>query len=189
MNRKRRILVFVFLVLFLSGCATWQLVKAPKTHWRYSYFSAELPAGWVKYREPKHLLFLTRDGILLQRITLKRHPIKKEFAVSKRKIKEGMLIQEIAELIIDEISLNKEFLNFELLENKPVDVGGVAGFRLTYTFNNSDFTKYKRIVYGFVIKNMYYELEYLAARQHYFDKSVEDFQRFFQSFKIDTQRI
>ena len=177
-------LIFSILLIF-SGCATWQLINTDNLKWKQYYFEAELPEGWVKFNSPVHLLFLTKDGVLLQCITISRHDLDKELPMSKKKIKENMLIQDIASIVVDEMTLNREeYLNLEFLENKPSNIGGIKGFRLIYTFNNKDFMQYRGIAYGFIFKKKYYDIEYLAAKQYYFEKGFLDFESFVNSFKV-----
>jgi hypothetical protein len=186
MRKNYRITLFlVFILIFLSGCAVWQLIKPYNKAWRYSLFDVEMPEGWVKYNSPYYLLFLTKDGSLLQSITITRHHTDKEFPLSKKKINKDMMIQEIATIIADERNLNREeLLNFTLLEDKPVNIGGIEGFKMAYTFNTADFVKYEAIMYGFIVSKYYYEVEYLAAKQHFFTRDLPDFEAFIDSFKV-----
>ncbi|MFA4889823.1 MAG: hypothetical protein WC628_09665 [Candidatus Omnitrophota bacterium] len=188
MNRNAKCIIPVLaLVLILTGCATWQYMDKGMP-WKCSYFEASLPVGWVKFNTPfTHLLFLTKDGILLQRITLSKRDTGKELKFSKKKISGDMLIHDIAGIIVDELSLNQDFKNLQILENKPADITGIDGFKIIYEFNNADFVKYKSITYGFIIQKQYYELEYTAAKQYYFDRDLADFSAFFSNFKINKE--
>lgn len=185
MNKKIHTLLFLFLCpMILFGCATWQYIPRDNARWKSGSMEAILPKGWVKYNSVTHSLFLTQDGILLQRITVAGRPLNKELSLSKKKLKEDMLLQDISGVITDELSLNQEYKNFKLLENKPATIGNVQVFRLVYTYNNEDFMKYKSVTYGFIVNKKYYEIEYLAAQQHYFEKGLKDFETF-----IDTMII
>lgn len=185
MNKKIRVFISTFLCsIILFGCATWQYIPKDTMRWKSGGIEAKLPKGWVKYASFTHSLFLTKDGILLQRITIASRPLNKELALTKKKLKEDMLLQDISGVISDELSLNQEYKNFKLEENKPVAIGGLIAFRLVYTYNNEDFMKYKSITYGFILNKKYYEIEYVAARQHYFERDLTDFELFIKELVI-----
>ena len=189
MNRKLRVFLGALLSsLILFGCATWQYIPKDNTRWRSGGIEATLPKGWVKYASITHLLFLTKDGILLQRITIGSKPLSKELPLTKKKLKADMLLQDVSGIISDDLSLNQEYKNFKLEENKPVAIGGIEAFRLTYTYNNEDFMKYKSITYGFILNKKYYEIEYVAARQHYFDRDLADFESFIKTLTIEDKK-
>ena len=185
MNKKIRIFLSVLLCsMALFGCATWQYIPKDNTRWRSGGVEATLPKGWVKYASFTHMLFLTKDGILLQRITIAGKPLNKELSLTKKKLKEDMLLQDISGIISDELSLNQEYKNFKLEENKPVAIGGLEAFRLVYTYNNEDYMKYKSITYGFILNKKYYEIEYVAAHQHYFERDLADFESFIRELTV-----
>lgn len=183
MLRNRWFAVFA-MFLIVSGCATWQYIPRENMKWHSGYFEAQLPKGWVKVQSFQYLLFLTRDGIPLQTISFVKQDMNKELPITKKKIKETTLVQETADLILNETTLNQSYKDFNLIENKPVDISGVPGFRLVYEFHNEDFVKYRTIIYGFILEKNYYEIRYVAAKQHYFDKNFPDFQTFMNSLKI-----
>lgn len=188
MVRRIGAAAFLFLILVIfTGCAAWQYIGRPDTPWKNAGFDATLPTGWVKCNLSNQLLSLTKDGMLLEEISITRHNLNsdKEFPLSKKRIKDDMLIQEIADLVVGEMSLDKSgVFNLRVLENKPVNIGGMDGFRLEYTFNNGDFTKYKVIFYGFIFNKKFYDIRYTAASQHYFEANLKDFEEFVASFKV-----
>lgn len=187
MVKTKRLAVFLSLLcLVVAGCATWQYIPGRDETWKRSYFEATLPSEWVKYNGPE-LLILTKDGLELNRISVVQHKMDsdKEFPQSKKKIEKDMLAQDIAQLIVNEISLDREaLLNLEVLENKPAQISGVEGFKLVYTYNTNDFLKYKHVFYGFIWKKNFYSIEFLATQQHYFDTNVNDFDSFVSSFVV-----
>lgn len=187
MNKFLKIGLPLLLLMILYGCATWQYIDKSDTRWRQSNFEANLPRGWVKNNASLSLLSLTKDGLLLQEIRVAKHNTnsEKEFPITKKKITEDMLVHEIAELIINEISLDRDkFLNFEVLENKPVKINGVDAFKLVYVYNDPDFKKNKGTYYGFIVNKKFYSIIYIATQQHYFDKDLADFERFMDTFRI-----
>jgi hypothetical protein len=185
MKRRAKFLIgFLGMAILLSGCATWQLIKKENTKWKNGAFSAELPEGWVK-SNPMTLLYLTKDGGSLQGISFYFVDTKKEQFFTKKKIEDSMLPQDIAAIIVDEMTLNRgSLLNFKVLENKPLDIDGVKGFRIDYSYNTSAFTKYKAVRCGFFFEKKFYEIVYMAAAQHYYEDGIADFESFLKSFRI-----
>ena len=183
-----RILSIIILVASLSGCAVWTYTGEKNILWKSGKFKAELPAGWMRFASPQHQLFLTRDGSLLDSIAITKSKTNSEFPNTKRKITEDMLLQEIATLVVDEFSLDQAYKNFAILSNQPSKIGGVDCFKLEYTFNNDRFVKYKGIIYGFVLDRRYYQVEFVATQQHYYDGTIKDFEDFIGSFLINTQK-
>lgn len=173
------------LVLLICGCAAWQLVQRPR-QWKYAELEATLPAEWMKFSSPVDLLFLTKDGELLQNIRIYRYKLDKKdtLPISKKAFTDTMLPQEISELIVNEMSLDGNKQNLSIAENIPIDLGGQSGFRIQYAFNTKDSLKLKSILYGFKKDKFVYVIQYLAAEQYYFDKDVNTFNDFIASFKI-----
>jgi hypothetical protein len=184
-KRKTNQFVLVLVaVLVFSGCSIWKPVTMKNNQWKKRDFSAQLPTDWSKASAPGFVLYLTNDGLLLQRISLSQAKTDKELPQSKKKIVEGMLLQEVAGVVLDEMQLDKRFNNLVIEENKPVKLGGLDAFQLVYTFNNDDFVRYRNISYGFIYKKKYYELEFSATSQHNFEKFKKDFDMVVQSFQI-----
>lgn len=189
MRRKLRVILWlIFLAIVLSGCATWQLVRK-STFWKGGDFSATLPEGWMKFASPTDLLFLTKDGSLLQHIRFYSFRIGKELPVTKKKFSDDMLVHEIAELTINEISLDKENVhNFNLLSNTPVNISGIEGFRLEYSFYTPYRMETRAVHYGFKKGKNIYFIKYIAAAQHYYNKNLDAFENFIKSYKIRGKR-
>lgn len=185
---KRNKYLFLALLLLFSGCATFQYIPRENIRWASGRLEAYLPKGWVKAPAFTYLLFLTKDGIPLQNISVLKQNVDKELPLTKKKLKGLTLTQDIADVMVNEAMLNQTYQNFKLLENAPVDLGGTNAFRLVYTFHTEGFLPYKAIVYGFVLDKNYYEITYLAAQQHYFNKSLSDFEAFMKSFKIKEKK-
>lgn len=159
-------------------------MPAEKTYSLESYnFSVELPDGWMRFNK-KDFLLVTRDGVLLQNILIKRVDIEKPLENTKKKITKGMMPQEIAEVIHDNLSTDKDMLNFEIKENIPVAINEKPGFKLVYTYKTTDGLKRKCIYYGFLVDQWFYSLWYSAAERHYFEKDIKAFEKVFESFKL-----
>jgi len=185
MNNRRAIFTSTLILLvFLAGCTSTKLITEGKRSWKYGDFEAVLPVGWVKMKYSGYNLALTIDGIYLQAISLAKTKTNRKLPVTQRKITEDMLLHEIAGLILDEMKLDQAYKNFEVIENKPHNIGGVPGFRLEFKYRSDNFVDYRGIKYGFLHKRKYYELEYSATIQHNYSRNLVAFDDFISSFNV-----
>ena len=172
----------IALLVFFVGCAPWVQVGGPYKASSLNC-SFELPDGWMRINTSKHIL-LTRDGVLLQNIFIKRVEVDEPLEHTKKKLRKEMLPQELSEVILDNIASDQSFLNLEILEKTPVEISGRPGFRAVFNHKNSDSLRLKTVYYGFLQNKWFYSITYTAAVRHYFDKDVEAFEKVVKSFKL-----
>jgi len=177
----KKILLIIILMLPI-GCAPWVQVGGLYKTESHNY-SVELPQGWMRWNKGDHLL-ITRDGVLLQYIQIVRLNIDDPLKHTKKKFSKSMLPQETAEVILDDIASNQTIGNFELIENVPIKISGIPGFKAVYTYKNKDGLKVKSIYYGFILDKWFYGLNYNAAQRYYFDKDIKTFEKVLDSFKL-----
>lgn len=173
-------LLCIFLLL-LFGCAKW--VEVGGLYNSDHNFSVEFPSGWMRVNTNEYLL-ATRDGFLLQNILIERLPIDKDLMHTKKKLKKGMLPQETAEIIIDNIASDPAILNFKVIENTPTKINGLNGFKAMFTYKNKDGLKIKSVYYGLLIDEWFYGMRYNAALRYYFEKDIETFEKVLRSFRV-----
>lgn len=176
-----RKLLYIALI-FLAGCAAWTQVGGIYKNESHN-FSVELPQGWMRWSQDEDLL-ITRDGVLLQNIQIRRLNIEEPLKYTKKKLSKNMLPQEAAEVIMDNISSDQNVLTFEIVENNPAKISGIPGFKAVYTYKNKDGLKIKSIYYGFIIDRWFYGLNYNAVQRYYFDKDIQTFEKAVESFKL-----
>ncbi len=179
-NRNKVFFLWIAAIL-IAGCETWTKAGGPYFN-NSALYRVDLPWGWMRYSGKD--LIITRDGILLEDIVIKRVNINKKLEHTKKKFVKGMLPEDIAEVEIDDIISNPEINNFKLLKNIPADINGQSCFMVVYNFCNKDGLKYKRIHYGFGYEDWVYSLVYAAPTDHYFGKNLEEFNKVMQSFKF-----
>ncbi|MBP1740937.1 MAG: hypothetical protein H6Q48_3230 [Deltaproteobacteria bacterium] len=131
--------------------------------------------------ESEHLL-ISRDGVLLQNIQIVRHNIKDPLKHTKKKLAKDMLPQEAAEVLLDNVASNPGSTDFRVLENSPVPIGGLPGFKATYTYRNRDGLKCKSVCCGVLAGETFFAITYNATERYYFDKDIETFWKIVQSF-------
>lgn len=174
--------ILIISLALLAGCAPWVQVGGPFQS-TPNNFSVELPEGWMRLNTNDYLL-TTRDGVLLQNIRIIRHYIDQPLVRTKKSFEKGMLPQEIAEVIVDDLSSTPELLNFEVMENSPAEIAGIPGFRLVFGHKSKDGLRFKNIRYGFMADDWVYSLEYSAAARYYFEKDLGTFERVVSSFRL-----
>ena len=188
----RRLAVVLFLVIVTSGCAsTWTPVgeglRTPEADYK-----VELPQGWLRFDatisnrmvDPlERGVILTRDGMMLQAIRIGSMKMDETFKHTEKNLSEGMLPQEAAEMVADNYRMAEGVLDFEIIENVPVDVGGHPGFRILLEYKLDNRLWLRRMFYGTIVEDRMYFLHYYAPRRHYFDRDLEVFQGVVDSFR------
>lgn len=196
--------VLIFLLTFFSGCAPYVMVGGKYTAGPEN-FEVDLPQSWRKHEltfdhhpisramldelKKRHdptgdVVRITRDGLLLQHIVIGRIEINKEWPHTKRKLSKGMLPQEVAEVIIDNIRSNPNISKQHVLENSPAKLGGFPAFKLIYTYQTKESVGIKGACYGAMMGDWYYYLLYEAPERHYFAKDYPIFEKLKDSFRL-----
>lgn len=173
-------LLLVIFVLFFS-CAGAMQNGEPNYH-----FTVDIPEGWRKLDTNKYFL-ITKDGAYLQYALIQRRPLDKSFKHTKKKLRREMLPQEAAGVIIDEITSDKNILNFKLIENTPARIQGNEGFKILFSYKDRDGSAFKTLYYGFIKDEFFYNLRYTAAQKHYFNRDLKTFEKFVASFRFVSQ--
>jgi len=146
-------------------------------------FSVDIPDGWWK-PEYTNKYLLTKDGPYLQYVLIQQRPLNKAFRYTKKKIRRGMLPQEAAGIIIDELASDRYLMNFSVIENAPATVDGHAGFKILFTYTDKKGSQFKTLYFGFVSPDSFFNLRYCAAARHYFEKDIAAFDQIINSFKL-----
>jgi hypothetical protein len=177
----KKLMPLLICMLFIFSCASAaqerSLKKLPDAD-----FSVDIPDGWWKPEYTSKYL-LTKDGPYLQYVLIQQRPLNKPFRNTKKKIRGGMLPQEAAGIIIDELASDRYLMNFSVIENAPATVDGHAGFKILFVYKDKKGSQFKTLYYGFISGNSFYNLRYSAAARHYFDKDIADFEQIVSSFQ------
>ena len=176
---KKFLLIFL---LFIPACAPW--IKTGGSYESLSHnFYVNIPQGWMMLDTDRYLL-ISGDGPFLQYVLVQDRPINMPFRNTKKRFNRLMLPQEAADVIIDEITSDRSVLNFEIIENAPNRINGHDGFRLVFTYKNSDGVKLKTIYHGFLAGESFYNIRYTAVNRYYFEKDIEAFRKVLGSFRL-----
>jgi hypothetical protein len=180
---KKTILFYPLLIILLWGCAPWVMVGG-KYAMKSQNFEVDLPEGWRRHNLTTDKLLITKDGLSLQQIQIARKAIDEELSFTKKKFSKGMLPEELAEVIIDNLRSNSNIMNLKITENVPANIGDYPGFKLSYTYKTKSGLRRKGGYYGFMIDTWYYDIIYEAPARFYFAKYHPAFEKVKDSFRI-----
>ncbi len=180
--------------LFLLAAISLACATTPKPRWvdastprESRSFLLQLPEGWMRSNQEVTVV-ATRDGPLLQEIFVERLQMGKALRNTKKTVAAGMMPQEAAEVIADDLVSNPVTKGLQIVENAPATVGGTAGFRILAAFKDRDGLKYKEVVYGVLAPPWFYRLIYTAPERHYFDADLPAFEAVAASFRPGSEK-
>lgn len=179
----KKLMPLLTCLVFACGCATMaqntSLENLPDSN-----FSVEIPDGWWK---PEHIdrYLITKDGPFLQYVLIQERPLDRPFRHTQKIIRSGMLPQEAAGIIIDELASDRYLTNFRLIENAPAVVAGYDGFRILFYYKDKKGVEFKTLYYGFLNGDSFFNLRYCAPMQRYFEKDLPTFEKMIVTFKLN----
>jgi hypothetical protein len=147
-------------------------------------FSATVPEGWRQIPYDDDCMLMTRDGGYKQFVLIRERPLAEPFQFTKRTLNPGMMPEEVAEIVVNEIIADSNIRNFSLTENIPARIAGNNGFRLAFVYTDAEGYLLRIIYYGFIKGNTFYYIRYGATQEEYFQKDLKTFQQVFESFKL-----
>jgi hypothetical protein len=178
------------IVLLLAGCATGPVrVQADRTEVTAGdkSFVVTLPVGWVMEDAPDDALRLSRDGYLLEYVEIAHRQHAKAFPKLKKSASDAMLPSELAELQIAELKASGELLaNLTVVENEPVRLSGLEGFRVRAQYKSKRGLPFDLVVWGVADKRGYSTIRYNAPSLYYFDHYLPDVERIAASFRLTS---
>jgi hypothetical protein len=186
----RYTLVALAVALTLAGCVHSPWVSSGGTYTPESHdFDVELPLGWRHYnplqsKDPTIARVLTRDGYALQVIRINKMSVDQELPHTKKKLSMGMLPQEAAEVVFDNIRSDTSSTNQQIVEQGPSTIGNRSGFRVLYSYQMKAGLKKQGLCYGVLVGPVYYSLIYEAPSRHYFSLDLSTFETLKDSFRI-----
>ena len=176
---KKLLLLFLLLT---AACASWNQIGSSSESTSYN-FSIESPEHCTKLNTHKYLIY-TKDNPFSQYILVQQRHVDTPFRNTKKRIKKGMIPQEAAEIILDEITCDRSVLNFLVLESVPATVNRYDGFKILFTYKNKNGLKFKTVYYGFLQGEWFYSIRYNADEMHYCQEDIRALRKVLSSFKI-----
>jgi hypothetical protein len=183
-----RKILLVISIMSICGCSAlvpWSRMTGQKEYRDGARgFTADLPVDWMRDNRQRYFL-ITRDGAVLNHITVERRRIDEKLEFTKRTFSADMLPQDLAEIEIDNEESNGQATNFVLLSNEPATISGQPAFSIHYTYMvASGGLNVEGILSGFIYKGWVYRIRYEAAEQNYFKKHIGDFEKFIGTFRL-----
>ncbi len=173
---------WIILFLFAAGCVACTHTGGFSKPASYS-FTIDIPEGWRKIDNNRYL-FVTKESPFLQYIMVQNRPIGRSFRNTKKKIQKEMLPEEAAQIIIDELVSDQNLVNLRILDNTPVSIKNYDGFKILYTYSDSEGQAYKTLYYGFIKEDTFFNLRFTAAARIYFERDIGSFRNILNSFQI-----
>jgi len=176
----------VLVLVLLSGCApTWVKVDNTGRNYRNEHYSITLPAGWMRLESDDGLI-LSKDGILLQIISIQFRPHKDTFEKIKKDSSATMLPSELAQLSIAELKASQEdnLPSLEILHNAPVGLGGRTGFDVHLRYKTKAGLRMDMEMRGVVDNSGFYLLKYSAPTLHYFERDRQTYEALTESLQL-----
>jgi hypothetical protein len=190
MIRHTPLIQLMLVIIFVSGCATGpnylrvdDMPSSGPTSDPTEAFTVVLPGGWVRAMFYRADITITYDGVLLHYIELAAKDHRKAFSSIDEKTSEGLLVTELAELMIANLKSNEYYSGVEVLENSPTTLDGKQAVRIHVRYDQEG-VRYEGINYGMVDENGYYQLSYWAPSLHYFQRDVDTFEELVKSFRL-----
>lgn len=170
----------------LVSCITWTRIEDNTTTYRGRYFALEQPLGWNAILSADgDFLLLTKDGLDLQRIVVRRRSHAEAFPILASQTTADMLPSDLAELCIAELKAETQggIPSLKILRNEPIVVSGHTGFSLHLSYKMDKGLEYQLLVRGFVDEDGVFLILYRAPALHFFKRDVQAFEEVFSSFE------
>ncbi len=172
------ITLFFLTASFLACTHTGGLSKMAS----YS-FTIDIPAGWRQIDHNRYL-FLTKENPFQQYILVQNRPVGKSFRNTKKLMRAEMLPEEAAQIIIDELTSDQNLVNLRVLNNAPATIKTHDGFKILYTYSDTEGHTFKTLYYGFIKEDTFFNLRFAASDGLHFKRDIEGFNRMLNSFEI-----
>lgn len=170
--------LLIFTVSFLACAHNGSLTKPAS----YGY-KVDIPEGWRKIDHNRYLL-VTKENPFQQYILVQNRPIGRSFRHTKKKMRSTMLPEEAAQIVIDELLSDQNLLNLKLLNNTPETIKGFDGFKILYSYQDSEGHSFKTLYYGFIKEDTFFNLRFTASDRFHFQRDIEAFRFMLKSFEV-----
>ena len=175
LGRKTAMLAALLIVSTQVGCALWTPAKPKPTPHVWLQLSLAAPEGWMVATFSEGM-FITRHGLELDSIHIRRWPRTTEVKGTGRTIEDGMLPGEVAEISLDSRRLDDGVGGLEVVSNEPSTVDGRDCYRIDYRFRDDAGLRIRTVENGCTVAQWIYRFEYRAAEQHYFEAGLADYE-------------
>ena len=134
-------------------------------------FSIDIPEGWWRVKSDKYLV-ITRDGAFKHYILAQQRPLLEPFKNTGKTLKSTLLPNEVARVIVNELTEDPNLSGLQMIENIPATVAGHPGFQLTFLYTDPAGIVFKTVYYGCIRGDRFYNLRYSASEKAYFNEDA-----------------
>lgn len=180
MKRNRSIVLLT--ALFAATSATAAKLEAVQAGVALSpssnAFSMQGPADWLCIRAKTHV-GCSRDGFMLNGITVDLRPHAKAFPNIKKPSAVDTPPEELAETLVADLSALKTIRDVKLVSVEPAELAGHPAFRARMTYRLDDMSggaAYDMVVVGSAVAKGFLVATYEAPHLNYFEKSLPAFE-------------
>jgi hypothetical protein len=141
-------------------------------------FTVQPPPGWICGSD-KTRVGCSRDGFMLNAVTIDLRPHDKAFPSIKKPSTADALPEELAENMVADLSAMHTMRDVKLVTVEPAELAGHPGFRAHLTYRlpeESGGALYDVVVVGAATANGLLLAHYEAPRLNYFAKSLPAFE-------------
>lgn len=194
-------LVAVLSMSVLAACAghqgDWSIVGGPQVIENQG-IEVEWPRGWMKFTpagsneeagKEGWLLTVTRDGVNLQAMMLRKRSLEQGFTNTQKKAAPDISPQELAELVLDDLRANPQFNDIHVVEHSPTTLDGEAGYKLVIRYRSKAGLPRQAVHYGCIHTSLLYMLSYDAPQRHYYALDLPTFDAVKNSFKWKVREV
>jgi hypothetical protein len=169
--RILRSLISAALLLGLAGCATW--TPGGKPHVHRAGYTLTVPPGWTYHPSAGGELLATRDGLILQRLTVRGIRLPHTLAGSKRELTAALTPYELVEIFADEGASDRKLSRFTVTARSAARIGGLDGARYDYAFATEDGLRLSGRRWLVPRGDTLWVATYLASSRHYHERDLE----------------
>lgn len=151
--------------VFLAGCQTWTRGGEHKSSQGYTVVT---PTDWIHHPNYGGGFMATKDGLFLQRLTVRRQLLTTPLAHNKRALAASLSPYELAETLIDDLKADRRLHGLAITENAPSRLGGKDAVRLVFNYRNDDALLVTASRIAGIHGDYLYVLSLEAPDRHYF---------------------
>lgn|SRR5512135_270577 len=197
----RLLLVAMLSMSILAACAghqgDWSVVGGPQVI-ENEGIEVEWPRGWMKFTAARSneqaskegwLLTVTRDGVNLQAMILKKRTIEQGFTNTQKKAAPKISPHELAELVLDDLRANPHFNDIQVVEDSPTTLDGDPGYKMVIRYRSKAGLPRQAVHYGCIHTGLVYMLSYDAPQRHYYALDLPTFEAVKNSLKWKVREV
>lgn len=184
--RTLRPLTLALLLLTLAGCATWGPGGAPHHH--TAGYTVTIPPGWIFHPSLGGELIATREGLVLQRLSVRGLALPHTLARSKRSLAKDLGPFDLAEELINEDKADRALGQFTVTAQTAVKIGGIEGVRIDSTHATEEGLRLSTRRWAAVRGDTLWLATYTAPTRHYFDRDLPAVTAAIEAIRFDPDR-